>query len=171
MDRGRPRRAPPERQQLNETNKIRESSTTMVSLRKPTAIIVTAWPTFTTPLLRLQYVAAFSAPPTLFVNHDVRHQGRVKHSILSTTALHLSSSDIQAKLMAQMAKLQERDRSSREISTTVSRHESKCRCMILFSFSSGLISYKFCYRPTDLSLLRITISWIFLPCSGLGCCI
>ena len=138
MDRGRPRRAPPERQQLNETNKIRESSTTMVSLRKPKAIIVTAWPTFTTPLLRLQYVAAFSAPPTLFVNHDVRHQGRVKNSILSTTtALHLSSSDIQAKLMVQMAKLQERDRSSREISTTVSRHKSKSRCIILSSCSSG----------------------------------
>jgi len=36
------------------------------------------------------------------------------------TSLFLSSSDIQAKLLAQMAKLQERDRSSREISPDVS---------------------------------------------------
>jgi hypothetical protein len=45
----------------------------------------------------------------------------------TTTALQLSSSDIQAKLMAQMAKLQERDRSSREISPNVSESGTSYR--------------------------------------------
>ena len=38
----------------------------------------------------------------------------------TSTSLYLSSSDIQAKLQEQMAKLQDRDRSSKEISSDVS---------------------------------------------------
>jgi hypothetical protein len=86
-------------------------------------------------LIDVQHSSAF-APPSSHSQRTVhcdRHRGRGAASV--PTALCLSSSDIQAKLRAQMAKLQERDRSSREISPDVSvdEHPGCCSTVILLS--------------------------------------
>lgn len=68
----------------------------------------------------VQHAAAFSTwqylQPTAMLHRSsqLMRPARVESA---RSALHLSSSDIQEKLKAQMAKLQERDRSSREISS------------------------------------------------------
>ncbi len=74
-------------------------------------------------LIDAQHSSAFAPPPwhSQRTVHRDRHRGR--GAALVPTALCLSSSDIQARLRAQMAKLQERDRSSREISPDVSADE------------------------------------------------
>ena len=51
---------------------------------------------------------------------QVHVQPRFAPPAVAKTALYLSSSDIQEKLKAQMTKLQERDRSSKEVSSDVS---------------------------------------------------
>lgn len=61
----------------------------------------------------LESIYAFQSP-TLFQMQIHRRKTS------QTTSLFLSSSDIQAKLKAQMAKLQERDRASAAISPDVS---------------------------------------------------
>ena len=67
-------------------------------------------------------VSAFS--PSHFDLHQpiMHHQHPTSPPISTSTTLYSSSSeDIQAKLKAQMSKLQERDRTSRAISPDVSR--------------------------------------------------
>ena len=80
------------------------------------------WSAITAVVLHTGYVAAFTQPcgrnnmPVIIIPTAASHS-------TSSTVLNLSSSsseDIQAKLKAQMAKLQERDRSSRAISSDVS---------------------------------------------------
>ena len=70
----------------------------------------------------LQATHAFQLPTSSF--HRQIHQGNGDHNSIgekiTSTSLFLSSSDIQAKLKAQMAKLQERDRASVAISPDVS---------------------------------------------------
>lgn len=74
-------------------------------------------------LVGVRNVAAFSPAgrlhwPKAYRPRDYQHQPTTVHH--RATSLSLSSSDIQAKLKAQMAKLQERDRSSKAISSDVS---------------------------------------------------
>ena len=87
----------------------------MVSSRTPTAIMMAL------SLIDVQHSSAFAPAPSHSQRtvHCDRHRCRGGAASVPT-ALCLSSSDIQAKLRAQMAKLQERDRSSREISPDVS---------------------------------------------------
>ncbi len=68
----------------------------------------------------LQATHAFQSPTSSFHRHI--HQGNGYHNgeKITSTSLFLSSSDIQAKLKAQMAKLQERDRASVALSPDVS---------------------------------------------------
>ena len=68
----------------------------------------------------LQATHAFQLPTSSF--HRQIHQGNGEHNgeKITSTSLFLSSSDIQAKLKAQMAKLQERDRASVALSPDVS---------------------------------------------------
>lgn len=76
---------------------------------------------FTLLFVHVQDAVAFSPPsPQMMQPSLVQPKLTVRDSNRGTTSLYLSSSDIQAKLKAQMAKLQERDRSSREISPDVS---------------------------------------------------
>ena len=88
------------------------------------------WSAITAVVLHTGYVAAFTQPCG-YNNMPVMLHLTQQCSIIPTaasystsTVLNLSSSssseDIQAKLKAQMAKLQERDRSSRAISSDVS---------------------------------------------------
>ena len=87
------------------------------------------WSAITAVVLHTGYVAAFTQPCG-YNNMPVMLHLTQQCSIIPTaasystsTVLHLSSSsseDIQAKLKAQMAKLQERDRSSRAITSDVS---------------------------------------------------
>lgn len=101
-------------------------SNTMVSLRKPAAIILSAWSAalvspFIIICLQHHHATAFSPPASHpSTVHRLDPNYNLMRSTTTTVALHLSSSDIQAKLMEQMTKLQERDRSSREISPNVS---------------------------------------------------
>ena len=70
----------------------------------------------------LQATHAFQLPISSF-HRQIHQQGNGYHNIgeeITSTSLFLSSSDIQAKLKAQMAKLQERDRASVAISPDVS---------------------------------------------------
>jgi len=95
----------------------------MVSSRTPTAIMMAALRAGAAlSLIDVQHSSAFAPAPSHSQRtvHCDRHRGRAASV---PTALCLSSSDIQAKLRAQMAKLQERDRSSREISPDVSVDE------------------------------------------------
>ena len=67
------------------------------------------------------HATSFSTP-----RYDLQRMGQVHVQprfappAVAKTALYLSSSDIQEKLKAQMTKLQERDRSSKEVSSDVS---------------------------------------------------
>ena len=88
------------------------------------------WSAITAVVLHTGYVAAFTQPcghnnmPVMFhLTQQCSIIPTAASSYSTSTVLHLSSSsseDIQAKLKAQMAKLQERDRSSRAISSDVS---------------------------------------------------
>ena len=70
----------------------------------------------------LQATHAFQSSTLTSFHHRQIHQGNGYHNgdKITSTSLYLSSSDIQAKLKAQMAKLQERDRASVAISPDVS---------------------------------------------------
>jgi hypothetical protein len=97
----------------------------MASLRKAAAILVT-WSTIVAFVTLMKHITAFTPPL-----HPMHHGRRQSRTIPfdASTALNLSSSDIQAKLKAQMAKLQERDRSSREISSNVGIYKTEIsRC-------------------------------------------
>ena len=69
----------------------------------------------------LQATHAFQSPTSSSFHQEIHH-GNGYHigEKITSTSLFLSSSDIQAKLKAQMAKLQERDRASVAISPDVS---------------------------------------------------
>ncbi len=97
----------------------------MVSSRTPTAIMMAL------SLIDVQHSSAFAPAPSHSQRtvHCDRHRCRGGAASVPT-ALCLSSSDIQAKLRAQMAKLQERDRSSREISPDVSCGTSNPGCCL-----------------------------------------
>jgi len=86
-------------------------------------MMVAIWPVLLLIHVQCDYAAAFS-PSRVHQRPSSNHHRplvvvhRCRRSVPinpAATALYLSSSDIQAKLKAQMAKLQERDRSSREI--------------------------------------------------------
>ena len=66
----------------------------------------------------LNTVTSFSQTTTYLM--PSRNCRQAATPITTSTSLYLSSSDIQAKLQEQMAKLQDRDRSSKEISSDVS---------------------------------------------------
>jgi len=69
--------------------------------------------------LNIQFVTSFSQ--TLMPPRNCIQASTSTFSTTTTsTSLYLSSSDIQSKLQEQMAKLQDRDRSSKEISSDVS---------------------------------------------------
>ncbi len=70
----------------------------------------------------LQASHAFQSPTSSSFHRQLHQQGNGNHNgdKITSTSLFLSSSDIQAKLKAQMAKLQERDRASVAISPDVS---------------------------------------------------
>ena len=86
------------------------------------AILAAALPTVLLVHI-LQYGTAFSPPGELqpMMHPPHCHQLMGHRRAASKTSLFSSSSDIQAKLKAQMAKLQDRDRSSREVSPDVSK--------------------------------------------------
>mmetsp|Transcript_20466 Transcript_20466/g.38637 ORF Transcript_20466/g.38637 Transcript_20466/m.38637 type:complete len:116 (+) Transcript_20466:292-639(+) len=106
----------------------------MVPRRTPIAILAVALPAVLFIHVQQRHlVTAFS--PTGAVQLKVHRPRRLHQRVVqyhqnnsiassfastATTSLCLSSSDIQAKLKAQMAKLQERDRSSKAISPDVS---------------------------------------------------
>ncbi|KAL7528305.1 hypothetical protein ACHAXR_002373 [Thalassiosira sp. AJA248-18] len=90
-----------------------------------TPVIIMAAALFAVTFVHIQHATAFSPSglnlqqqPMVRPHHHlmVQHPRYLTSTASTKTALFLSSSDIQAKLKAQMAKLQERDRSSREIS-------------------------------------------------------
>ncbi len=98
----------------------------MASLRKAAAILVT-WSTIVAFVTLMKHITAFTPPLHPIVHHGRRQSRTIP--VGASTALYLSSSDIQAKLKAQMAKLQERDRSSREISSNVGIYKTEIsRC-------------------------------------------
>ena len=82
-------------------------------------MMMAVWSAIAAIFLNIQFVTSFSQ------THQSRNCIQRATSTFSTitttkTSLYLSPSDIQAKLQEQMAKLQDRDRSSKEISSDVS---------------------------------------------------
>jgi len=72
------------------------------------------------------FVTSFSQTSTMPSSKNCIQPTSPFSSTTTSTSLYLSSSDIQAKLQEQMAKLQDRDRSSKEISSDVSNLHVMC---------------------------------------------
>ena len=79
-------------------------------------ILMAVWSSVAAIFLNTQFVTSFQ---TSTLPSRIQATATTFSSTTSTS-LYLSSSDIQAKLQEQMAKLQDRDRSSKEISSDVS---------------------------------------------------
>ena len=79
------------------------------------SMMMAVWTALAAVFLNIQFVTSFSQ--TYLMPCRSRQAAT---PITTSTSLYLSSSDIQAKLQEQMAKLQDRDRSSKEISSDVS---------------------------------------------------
>ena len=84
-------------------------------------MMMAVWPAIVAVFLNIQlkFVTSFQ---TLTLSRNCIQAATSTFSTNTSTSLYLSPSDIQAKLQEQMAKLQDRDRSSKEISSDVSIH-------------------------------------------------
>ena len=90
-------------------------------------MMMAVWSALAAIFLNIQFVTSFSQ--TLMPSSRFCIQATTSTFSTTTTtstSLYLSSSDIQAKLQEQMAKLQDRDRSSKEISSDVSNRHVMC---------------------------------------------
>ena len=81
-------------------------------------MMMAVWSAIAAIFLNIQFVTSFSQ--THQSRNCIQRATSTFSTITTSTSLYLSPSDIQAKLQEQMAKLQDRDRSSKEISSDVS---------------------------------------------------